>query len=74
MVTPEQIVDLIKENDMYPKEGLDLDTQFSDQGIDSLDITNIFLNVEETFGVELPEGEEGSFNTINKMVKFINEK
>ena len=49
----------------------DYDTALSDVGVDSLDTFNILLELEEKYGVDFPEEEVESLNTVNLLVKFI---
>ena len=56
--------------------GLDMsavtqDALFVDVGIDSLDIATVLLEVQEKFNVEMPEGQEDDFDTLGKLVAFI---
>lgn len=61
------------------KLNLDIDTlatdvAFRDQGVDSLDVSNLFLHVEEDFNVTIPDEDIDALNTIEKIVSYINSK
>ena len=41
-------------------------------GVDSLDLFNILLEVEEEFGVKFPEDDTESFASIGEILAFVN--
>lgn len=45
-----------------------------DLGVDSIDIWEIICKVEEEFHFEVPEGETPQVNTVQDVVKIIEEK
>lgn len=55
-------------------QNLQDDVNLSDQGVDSLDKASLFLNTEETYNIKISADEFMELNTINKIVKHINEK
>ena len=42
-----------------------------DLGLDSLDIVDILMSVEETFGVTIDDGDVAEMKTVADVVKFI---
>jgi len=38
---------------------------------DSLDLVEIIINIEDKFCIEIPDGKEKKFNTINKIVECV---
>lgn len=48
------------------------ETKFADLGIDSLDITELVMTVEDEFGIEL--AVDPTINTVSALVKKIEEK
>lgn len=42
-----------------------------DLGADSLDIVDIVMSVEDTFGIEVPDEALEDVTTVNDMVKYI---
>lgn len=48
-----------------------LDAKLIDTGMDSLDIATVLLEVQEEFGVTIPEDEESEFETLGQVVKFV---
>lgn len=55
-------------------DALAADVAFRDQGVDSLDVSNLFLHVEEDFNVIVPDEDIDALNTIEKIVSYINSK
>jgi acyl carrier protein len=51
----------------------DYDTSFKDLGVDSLDMFNILLELEEKYEIDFPEEDVEKLNTVNLIVAFINE-
>lgn len=50
------------------------DVALSEQGIDSLDIVNVYLLLEEKFDVKIPDEDLNQVRTIDNIVKYINNK
>jgi len=46
----------------------------SEQGIDSLDVVNVYLLLEEKFDVKIPDEDLEQVQTIDEIVKYINNK
>lgn len=56
-------------------EEIKLESSFSeDLGIDSLDIFEIVMELEEEFGMEIPTEDLEGMTKIEDLVKYINEK
>lgn len=47
------------------------DSELTEAGIDSLDFATLLLEVQETFDVTLPPGQEDSFDTLGKLIVFV---
>lgn len=50
------------------------DVPISDQGVDSLDMANIFLLLEEEFDVKIPDEDLALVQSIDQIVEYINAK
>ncbi|MBE0515335.1 phosphopantetheine-binding protein [Sulfurimonas sp.] len=50
------------------------DIALEDQGIDSLDVVNVYLLLEEKFDVKIPDEDLNKVQTINDIVEYINHK
>ena len=44
---------------------------FLEAGLDSLDLATVFLEVQETFGVLIADGEEDLYDTLEKLVTYV---
>ena len=69
VVTVKKILETIEKahlvNDV---NALALDRPLSEQGVDSLDFSGILFNLEEVFGVEIPDEDIASLQTINSIL------
>jgi acyl carrier protein len=45
-----------------------------EQGIDSLDFSGVLFNIEEGFGIEIPDSDIDGIQTINQIVTYVNAK
>lgn len=45
-----------------------------DFNIDSLEVVDLIMRVEEEFGIEIPEDQSENFKTVGDFVAFIEEK
>ena len=50
------------------------DIPLSEQGIDSLDVVNVYLLLEEKFDVKIPDEDLNQVLTIDAIVDYINNK
>lgn len=50
------------------------DILLSEQGIDSLDVVNIYLLLEEKFDVKIPDEDLTKVQTIDAIVEYVNNK
>lgn len=73
--TQQNIIETIQEAEVLA----DVDTiqdniALVEQGIDSLDIVNIYLLLEEKFDIKIPDEDLGKVKTINQIIEYINTK
>ena len=74
-VTQEQIIDVIrKANIVKDSDALENDKSLTDQGVDSLDFSSLLFNIEEEFGVEIPDEDIDELQTINEIFTYVNSK
>lgn len=52
--------------------GFDPARSFKDNGIDSLDVMSLFLEIEETFATKFSEDEVVQIRTVNDVLKELN--
>ncbi|HID02437.1 MAG TPA: acyl carrier protein, partial [Desulfobacterales bacterium] len=50
------------------------DVELEEQGIDSLDMANVYLLCEEEFGIKIPDEDIDKVKTIDNLVEYINNK
>ncbi|MGE3591189.1 MAG: acyl carrier protein [Arcobacter sp.] len=50
------------------------DIPLRDQGIDSLDVVNVYLLLEEKFDIKIPDEDLSQVQTIDSIVEYINNK
>jgi len=50
------------------------DIALSKQGIDSLDVVNVYLLLEERFDVKIPDEDLNKVQTIDEIIEYINNK
>ena len=48
-----------------------IDSKLMDTGLDSLDVATVLLEVQEEFGVTIPDDQENDFETLGEIVKFV---
>jgi len=73
--TVENIKEIIVEADVLgDAEEMQSDVALSEQGIDSLDVVNVYLLVEEKFEVSIPDEDLDQVKTIDGIVKYVNAK
>mgnify|MGYP001338873131 CR=1 FL=1 len=69
------IINLIKEMGLLIEtEKLINDKPLAEQGIDSLDMINIFFKLEENFKIKIPEEDIEKLKTIDDIVEYLNKK
>jgi len=75
VVTVKEILETIeKANLVKDVNALLLGKPLSEQGIDSLDFSGILFNLEEVFGVEIPDEDMDSLQTIDSILIYLNRK
>jgi len=72
IATADKIKEIIKAiNSRADIDTLKEDALLDDQGIDSLDMLNIFLQVEEVFHIKIPDEDVDGLKTINDVVDYV---
>lgn len=69
-----KIVEIIQEHD---SSKLDVTPELSLKeglGVDSVDLMEFIINLEDAFGVEIPDEDMDNFKTISDVVAYIREK
>jgi acyl carrier protein len=72
MTTTESVIGIIK--DISPQTKVDASNtgaELFDLGLDSLDHASVLLQIEETFGIKIPDEDSERLVTVDAIVKFI---
>lgn len=69
----EKIAAMLAEKLECEADTIKMETKFDDLGIDSLDVMELLMNVEEEFGTEIELGEN-KIAEVGDLVKLIEEK
>lgn len=73
--TVENIKEVIAEADVLGDVNeMKSDVALSEQGIDSLDVVNVYLLLEDKFEVSIPDEDLDQVRTIDSIVEYINNK
>ncbi len=73
--TVENIKEVIAEAEVLGEaEEMKNDIPLSDQGIDSLDVVNVYLLLEEKFNVKIPDEDLDKVQTIDAIIEYVNNK
>lgn len=74
--TKEKIIEIIKETvgDNIDINSIESNVPLSDQQVDSLDRTSIFLGIEESFDIMIPDEVYNKLKTIDEIVDYLNNR
>ena len=74
MINETDVVEALKDLDCVDTSILQMDVDFSDQGMDSLDVIQIIFAIQEAFDVEISDEEIGDkkWNSVQKIVMQLN--
>ncbi len=53
---------------------LDINISLTDQGVDSLDLVNVYLLVEEKFEIKIPDEDIAQLQNISQIIDYVNLK
>lgn len=74
-VTAEEIKTLIEETGaLIEGESIVDDVALTDQGVDSLDLINIYLAIEERYGIKIPDNDLDQVRSVADIVAYIQTK
>lgn len=69
--TLKKVIAIISEKLSIPEANIVVDATFKDLGADSLDIVEIIMNFEETFGIEIRDEDAEQIKTVEHAVDLI---
>ena len=67
----ERLIGLVANSKKLAPDSIGDDTTFESLGIDSLDKINLSFEVEEAFGIEIPDASIGTIRTVGDMVEGV---
>ena len=71
--TLNKVSNIIAEKLSMPKESVKPSASFKDLGADSLDIVEMIMSFEETFGIEIKDEDAEKIKTVQDAVDLIHE-
>lgn len=73
MLTAEQVKQAMKSSGVTADvDKLQNDDVFTDNGLDSLDLFNLFVELENITGTEVPDADVENLNTIQDVLDYFN--
>ena len=70
----DKIKDIIVEQLQVEESEVSMDTNLmKDLSADSLDAVEIIMAIEDTFGIEIPDEDAEKFQTVEDLVKYVEE-
>lgn len=74
-VSKEAIREILKEIDILGEvDELSDDLGLVEQGVDSLDMANLYLKLEEKFKIKIPDTDLHLVQSINGILQYLNER
>ena len=74
MMTFDTIKDIIIDQLQVEESDVNMDTNLmKDLSADSLDAVEIIMAIEDTFGIEIPDEDAEKFQTVEDLVKYVEE-
>jgi len=74
IMTFDKIKDIIIEQLQVEESDVNMDTNLmKDLSADSLDAVEIIMAIEDTFGIEIPDEDAEKFQTVEDLVKYVEE-
>ena len=67
----EKIAVLLAEKLECEATEIKMETEFSVLGIDSLDVVDLVMSLEDEFGAEIPDEEVENIRTVGDIVKYL---
>lgn len=72
--TKERVIAIVADRLNVPREQITLETSFTtDLSADSLDIVELVMEIEDEFGISIPDEEAENIKTVGDAVRYIEE-
>lgn len=69
--TLKKVIDIIADKLSIPYENIKSESTFKDLGADSLDIVEIIMSFEETFGIEIKDEDSEKIKSVKEAADLI---
>jgi len=69
--TQNKVIEIISEKLNMPKENIGVSSSFQDLGADSLDIVEMIMSFEESFGIEIKDEDAEKIKTVQDAIDHI---
>ncbi|EAL0271013.1 acyl carrier protein [Campylobacter lari] len=74
-INSQEILQILKEiGVLVDVNTLEIDKPLKDQGIDSLDMANLFLNLQERYNIEIPMEDVEKLASIENIISYFAKK
>lgn len=71
----DKVINLISDATKIDKSKISMETSFVDDlNLDSLDIVELMMKMEDEFGVEIPEEEAENLKTVKDIITYLDSK
>ena len=75
MAIEEQVFEIVSEQLSVPREEITLASSFVDDlKADSLDVVELVMRFEDTFGVTIPDEDYEKIRTVGDAIEYINQR
>ena len=70
-----EVIDLASDKLSIPKEKIKRESSFQDDlKADSLDLVELVMGVEEKYGIEVPDEDHETLQTVGDVIEYIKER
>lgn len=67
----QKLIEIVRKEKDVPADKLAMSTSLADAGIDSLDALTILFEIEEQFGISIPDHDARAMKTLGDMVDVV---
>jgi acyl carrier protein len=73
--TPEKVLELLVQTGLCENASeIDIDITLMKQGLDSIDFLQLYLAVEEEYGIKIPDSDMPALGSVTDIVNYTNAK
>jgi len=69
--TTQKVIEVISQKLNMPQENIKVEATFQDLGADSLDIVEMIMSFEESFGIEIKDEDAEKIKTVQDAIEHI---